>query len=219
MILQAWHTFVLEVSSIVLGRTVQAQPGSMGSVGAQPFSGLSRDALLGSRFHSGLLYISMFLHPSFPVSWLVSQSLSQKSLRTAWCWTHRGWLQGRHYWADAECLVSSTHTPLGTVAKIFNLCFIRPEDLASHGLRVNQVLFWQTPSGLSCAFYDRNKGLSFCKVLPSLQRTLNLIHSDHWVPGYRSLWLRLLSLAGQPDLGRLLVVPNLSHLKMEATVF
>lgn len=52
---------------------------------------------------------------------------------------------------------------------------------------------------------------------------MDLIHSDHWVLGYLSdqlaLHPRLLSLAGLPDLGRLLVVPNFFHLRMmEATV-
>jgi hypothetical protein len=38
---------------------------------------------------------------------------------------------------------------LGIQAKEFNLGFIRPENLVSHGLGT----FWQNPSGLSCAFY------------------------------------------------------------------
>ena len=38
---------------------------------------------------------------------------------------------------------------LGIQAKEFNLGFIRPENLVSHGLGN----FWQNPSGLSCAFY------------------------------------------------------------------
>lgn len=33
-VLQAWHTFVLEVSPIILGRIAEAQPGWMGRVGA-----------------------------------------------------------------------------------------------------------------------------------------------------------------------------------------
>ena len=53
MILQAWHTFPLEVSPILLGRIVQALPGWMGNIGAQPFSGLSRDAPLGPDPDSG----------------------------------------------------------------------------------------------------------------------------------------------------------------------
>ena len=37
-------------------------------------------------------------------------------------------------------------------AKVFNLDFIRTENLAFHG-RSPLGAFWQTPSGLSCAFY------------------------------------------------------------------
>ena len=41
---------------------------------------------------------------------------------------------------------------LSILAKEFNLGFIRPENLVFHGLRVLGA-FWQTPSGLSYAFY------------------------------------------------------------------
>ena len=37
-------------------------------------------------------------------------------------------------------------------AKEFTLGFIRPEKIVSHGLSPLGT-FWQTPSGLSCAFY------------------------------------------------------------------
>ena len=40
---------------------------------------------------------------------------------------------------------------LAIQAKEFNLGFIRPENLVSHGQSLGA--FWQTPSGLSCAFY------------------------------------------------------------------
>ena len=53
MILQAWHTFLMEVSPIIVGRIVQAHPGWMGGVAAQPFSDLSRRAPLGSGPDSG----------------------------------------------------------------------------------------------------------------------------------------------------------------------
>ena len=64
MILQAWHTFLLEVPLVLLGRIVQAQPGLMGGVSAQPFSGLSKDALLGSGPESG--WATPGLGQSFP---------------------------------------------------------------------------------------------------------------------------------------------------------
>lgn len=54
MILQAWNTFLSEVSPFRLGRIVQAQPGLMASVGAWPLSEVSRDALFGSGPDSGL---------------------------------------------------------------------------------------------------------------------------------------------------------------------
>ena len=41
---------------------------------------------------------------------------------------------------------------LGIQAKEFNLGFIRPENFVSHGLNPLGA-FWQTSSGLSCAFY------------------------------------------------------------------
>ena len=41
---------------------------------------------------------------------------------------------------------------LGIQAKELNLRLIRPETLASHGLSPLDA-FWQTPSGLSFAFY------------------------------------------------------------------
>ena len=41
---------------------------------------------------------------------------------------------------------------LGIQAKEFNLGFIRPENLVSHGQSPSGA-FRQTPSGLSCAFY------------------------------------------------------------------
>ena len=41
---------------------------------------------------------------------------------------------------------------LGNQVKEFNLGFVRPENLVSHGQSPLGV-FWQTPSGLSCVFY------------------------------------------------------------------
>jgi hypothetical protein len=42
---------------------------------------------------------------------------------------------------------------LAIQAKEFNLGFIRPENLVSHGLRVIYVPFGKLQAGLSCAFY------------------------------------------------------------------
>jgi hypothetical protein len=41
---------------------------------------------------------------------------------------------------------------LGIQAKEFNIGFVRPEKLVSHGLSPFGAC-WQTPSGKSCAFY------------------------------------------------------------------
>jgi hypothetical protein len=119
-------------------------------------------------------------------------------------------------------------------AKEFNFGFIRPDDLVSHGLRV----FWQTPSGLSCVFYwgvasvwplyykgliagVQQRWLSFWKVLPSPQRNSGAL--SEWPSGSLSpkpILPWLLSLAGQPALGRVLVDANFFHLRMMgATVF
>lgn len=54
MRLRTWHTFLVEFSSILPGRNIQAAPGWMGNIGAQPFPGLSKDALLGLGLDSGL---------------------------------------------------------------------------------------------------------------------------------------------------------------------
>ena len=67
--------------------------------------------------------------------------------------------------------------------------------------------WWRTADGCSSGrFSHLHRG------------TLELCQSDHRVLGH--LPDRLLSLAGQPALGRVLVVPNFFHLRiMEATVF
>ena len=101
--------------------------------------------------------------------------------------------------------------------------------------------FWQTPSGLSCAFYWGvasvwslyHKGLigvvlqrwlSFWKVIQSPQRISGAL--SKWPSMFlvtsltKALPPRLFSLAGRPALGRVLVVPNFFHLRMmESTVF
>jgi hypothetical protein len=97
--------------------------------------------------------------------------------------------------------------------------------------------FWQTPSGLSCAFYWGV--VSFCPLYHKgliggvLQRwclsgkfshlhrgTLELCQWFLVTSLKKALLPRLLSLAGQPALGWVLVVPNFFHLRMiEGTVF
>ena len=66
--------------------------------------------------------------------------------------------------------------------------------------------------------------LSFCKVHPSSQRNSGALSewpSGSWSPPWpRPFSPRLLSLAGRPALGRVLVLPNFFHLRMmEGTVF
>ena len=101
--------------------------------------------------------------------------------------------------------------------------------------------FWQTPSGVSCAFYWGvasvgqlyHKGLnrwSAAEMVGLLQGSL-IATEDLWSSvrvtiGFlitsltKALLPRLLSLAGQPGLGRDLVVPNFIKWRMmEATVF
>ena len=43
---------------------------------------------------------------------------------------------------------------LGIQAKEFNLCFIRPENLVSHGLKVLQVLFGKLQAGCHVPFTE-----------------------------------------------------------------
>ena len=66
MILQAWHTFFLEASPIVLGIIVKAQPGWAGSIGERPFSGLCSQSfpeattVFSWRCASGRCIVEMF---------------------------------------------------------------------------------------------------------------------------------------------------------------
>lgn len=102
--------------------------------------------------------------------------------------------------------------------------------------------FWQAPSGLSCAFYWGvafvcplyHKGvisgvlqrwLSIWKVLPSPQRNSGALSewpSGSWSPPWPTPFFPDWQggLAGRPALGRVLIVPNIFHLRMMgATVF
>jgi hypothetical protein len=92
--------------------------------------------------------------------------------------------------------------------KEFNLCFIRPVNVVSHGLIVFRCL-WQTISGLSCAFYLRvasvwplyhkcliggvlQRWLSFWKVLSSPQS--NSLALSEWPSGsWSPPWPRFFS--------------------------
>ena len=92
----------------------------------------------------------------------------------------------------------SPHIPLRINAKKFNLGLIRPENLISHSLGVLHVFFGKLSMGfhMSCTEERLPSGHSAIKAL-----------------------LRLLSLAGRPGIGRVLVIPNFFHLRiMEATV-
>ena len=121
----------------------------------------------------------------------------------------------------------------------FNLGLIRPENLISHSLGVLHVFFGKLyaafhmscteerlPSGHSAIKPRLVEGCSdswLCGTFSHLPTaSLELSHSDLWVLLYLShhaLLPRLLSLAGRPGLGRVLVVPNFFHLRiMEATV-
>jgi hypothetical protein len=99
---------------------------------------------------------------------------------------------------------------------------------------------WQTPSGLSCAFYwgvasvwqlyykgliggGLQRWLSIWKVTPFPHRLWSSVRVTIWllVTSLTKVLLpRLLSLAVRTAPGRVLVVPNFFHLRMiEATVF
>ena len=116
-------------------------------------------------------------------------------------------------------------------AKQLNLCFIRPDDLVCHRtLRC----FFCSPSGLSCVFHWRASvwplcpkaqtsrelqwWLSFWKFSPISKK--DLWSSARVIIGFlvtslnKVLLSQLLSLAGWPALGRVLVVPNFFHLRI-----
>jgi hypothetical protein len=114
-----------------------------------------------------------------------------------------------------------------------NLGFTRPEHLV---LMVWESLcaFWQTPSGLSHDFYWRVASfwpLNHKSLIGEVLRDGSPISTEELWSSVRvtigflvtsltkALLPRLLSLAGRPAVGRVLVVPNSFHLKMiEATV-
>ena len=128
----------------------------------------------------------------------------------------------------------------GIHAKEFNLFLIRPENFVSHGLRVLQVHFGKLQACFPCAFYQGlasvwalyhtgliggllQRWLSFWKVLLSPQRNagaLTRVTIGLFVTSLtKALLPRSLSLDGRLALGRVLVVPNVFHLRMmEVTV-
>ena len=93
----------------------------------------------------------MTLHSSFPLSWLVSQFLPLKNIRTAWCCHHHA--SGRD---GIGLVMSGAWFPPNMMpdihAKEFNLCLIRPDNFVSHGLRVLQVHFGKFPAGCHVPF-------------------------------------------------------------------
>ena len=99
----------------------------------------------------------------------------------------------------------------GIQTKAFNVAFIRPENLVSHG---------QCPLGafVECCRVVLLKGspISTEELWSSVRVTIvtNVTSMTN------ALLPRLLSLAGRPALGRVLVVPNFFHFRMmEAIVF
>jgi hypothetical protein len=117
---------------------------------------------------------------------------------------------------------------LGIQAKEFNLGFIRPNNLSG--------AIWQTPSGLSCAFYWGmatgaikawfveccRDGRTFQKDNHLHRRSLELCQSDHRVLGHLPDQGPSLPITqfGRVASSRVLVVPNFLHLRMmETTVF
>jgi hypothetical protein len=108
---------------------------------------------------------------------------------------------------------TSWSVTFGIQAKELHFCF-RPESIVSHdlGCHVHFTEKWP-PSGPSPSgrFSHLHRG------------TLELCQSDDWflvTSLTKALLSLLLSLAGRPALGRVLVVPNFFHLRMmEATVF
>jgi len=186
MMLQAWHTYFWAVSPILLCRTSQAPSGWMGSVGAQPFSDLSRDVQTGSSLGSGQVMSGAWFPPDMTL-----------------------------------CIQ----------AKEFNLCFIRPENFVSHGLRVLQVPFGLLlRSGFRLATLPyRPDWWSAAEIVVLLEGS-PLSTEQCWstvrvtirflvTSLTKALLPRLLRLAGRPALGRVLVVAHFFHLWMiEATV-
>ena len=109
-------------------------------------------------------------------------------------------------------------------AKEFNLGVIRPENVVSRGLRVFRCLLANSKwAGMCLLMKSGHKGLiggvlqrwlSFWKVLPSPQRNSGALSVNirFLVTSLtKTLLPRFLSLAGQPALGTVLVVPNFFH--------
>ena len=127
----------------------------------------------------------------------------------------------------------------GIQAKEFNLCFNRPENFVSHGLRVLQVHFGKLQAGCHVPFTKEflpsghstiQAWLVDCAEMVVLLEGSPLSTEEHWSSdrvtiGFlvtsltKALFPRSLSLDVQPALGRVLVVPNFFHLwMMKATV-
>ena len=168
------------------------------------------------------------LWSSFPRSCLVSQSLPLKTAPQHDAVTtllHRS--NGGKFPPDVM---------LGILAKEFNRGFIRPENLVSYGLRVFRCLLanskWAVmcllPRGLAtlsqmpdwCKAAERvvlleGSPISREELCSSVRVTIRFLVTSLTKP----LLPKLLSLAGQSALRRVLVVQNLNLKMMEATVF
>ena len=129
---------------------------------------------------------------------------------------------------------------LGILIKEFNLGFIRPENLVSHGLRVLQVPFGKLQAGCHVPFTEDwfPSGHSTIKAwlveccrdgclsgrFSHLHRgTLELCQTDHCILGHlpdQGPSLLFAQFGRAPALGQVLVAPDFFHLRMmEATVF
>ena len=250
MTLQAWHTCIWGVSPILLCRSSQPLSGWMWSVTAQLFSGLSSDVRSSwspgsgwasrdlrdlSRSHSCVVlavclgsfsFWKVNLRPTQVLSAL-EQVFNQGSLCTLLCsYFPRSWLASQSLPLLLPCFTVGMVTGF---LQMWRLVF-GPKNWKLH-----KSAFWKTPGRLS-----------FTEWLPfghsTIKAWLMECCRDGWHSGRfstKELWSsvrvtigflvtsltkallpRLLSLAGRPALGRVLVVPNFFHLRiMEATVF
>ena len=133
-------------SPILLCRSSQALSGWLGSVAAQLFSGLSRSKTVRGPEHSGASYHGPLYFAPFIFS-LILTSLPVPATEK----------QPHSMMLPPPCFTvgvvqTSSRCDAWDSDQRPNLGLIRLEDLVSHGLSPLGV-FWQNPSGLSCAFY------------------------------------------------------------------
>ena len=113
---------------------------------------------------------------------------------------------------------------------------VSSDHLVSHGLRVFRCLLENSKRAVMCLLLKSGfrlvttikawlveccgNGCPSGRFSHLYRGTLELCQSDHRVLGHLPDQGRLLSLAGRPALGRVLVVPNIFHLRvMEAALF